>query len=211
MQSGTEELSEHGFFVVARVIPGSEASELAARISHDPRAGSRDLLDAVPVCALVRRFRECPQLEAVLNGLVAVQCTSFLKSQTKNWAVRLHRDRVIPAKNGTGWESSGTKDGMAFVRPPLNVLEGMVAVRLNLDDANEGDLQVVPGSHRSRGQSKRNEAVPVPVGQGGTLVMRPLLEHASTKLRSSPARRVLHFLFGPPDLPHGYHWYHAVR
>lgn len=45
---------------------------------------------------------------------------------------------------------------------------------------------------------------------GAALVMRPLLLHASSKSLGTGRRRVLHFLFGPPSLPHGLRWQTAV-
>jgi hypothetical protein len=36
--------------------------------------------------------------------------------------------------------------------------------------------------------------------------MRPLLLHASSKATGTSRRRVLHFVFGPPDLPLGLAW-----
>jgi len=40
--------------------------------------------------------------------------------------------------------------------------------------------------------------------------MRPLLLHASSKGTGTSRRRVLHFLFGPRDLPLGLQWQRAV-
>jgi hypothetical protein len=40
--------------------------------------------------------------------------------------------------------------------------------------------------------------------------MRPLILHASSKATGAGERRVLHFLFGPPTLPHGLKWRLAV-
>jgi hypothetical protein len=40
--------------------------------------------------------------------------------------------------------------------------------------------------------------------------MRPLLLHASSKGSGTSARRVLHFVFGPRQLPHGLAWELAV-
>ncbi|MDA2933344.1 hypothetical protein MYX82_03265 [Acidobacteria bacterium AH-259-D05] len=48
------------------------------------------------------------------------------------------------------------------------------------------------------------------VPKGGVLVMRPLLLHASSKSITIEPRRVLHFLLGPPQLPHGLRWRDAV-
>jgi ectoine hydroxylase-related dioxygenase (phytanoyl-CoA dioxygenase family) len=77
---------------------------------------------------------------------------------------------------------------------------------------------VVPGSHRFGrldGESaiaKRQHLGEVicEVSRGSALLMHPLLLHASSKLLSANRRRVLHFLFGPPILPFGLKWGHAV-
>ncbi len=201
---------QDGFVVVDQVLDPRDINVLMDSVANEKSAGSRNLLDDETIKRTAVQLRSCSQLKGLLNDYVAVQCTSFIKSQSRNWAVRLHRDRVIPAKGGNGWDASGTKDGMEFVRPPHEILKDFIAVRLSLDEANEGDLQVVPGSHQNAKKSKRAEAVSIPVKKGGALVMRPLLEHASTKLMHSSTRRVLHFLFGPPTLPHGYSWYHVV-
>jgi hypothetical protein len=49
-----------------------------------------------------------------------------------------------------------------------------------------------------------------PLNLGDALVLRPLLLHSSSKASGSGMRRVLHFLFGPPELPYGLRWQHAV-
>jgi hypothetical protein len=53
-------------------------------------------------------------------------------------------------------------------------------------------------------------AVACTLERGDVLVMRPLLLHASSKASGFGMRRVLHFLFGPPTLPNGLRWPHAV-
>jgi hypothetical protein len=40
--------------------------------------------------------------------------------------------------------------------------------------------------------------------------MRPLLLHSSSRAQAQAPRRVLHFLFGPRELPCGLTWYRAV-
>ena len=104
--------------------------------------------------------------------------------------------------------------------PPDSQNTGVVAVRVHLDDCGplNGPLRVVPGSHRF-GRLADDEVQPVRarlgevtciVPQGGALVMRPLLLHASSKVTTPGFRRVLHFLFGPPSLPFGLIWHHSV-
>ena len=103
-----------------------------------------------------------------------------------------------------------------FVQAPVEVLEQMVAVRLHIDacTAADGPLRVVPGSHMQGiftpqsallARASLGEVV-CEAGEGSTLVMRPLLLHASSKSSGTGRRRVLHFLYGPPSLPHGLRW-----
>ncbi len=210
MREEAERFRQAGYVVRAGLLTSEECAQLLASLPQYESVGSRDLLDYPLVQACVAKLRVSTELSDLLEGMVAVQCTAFIKTQQKNWAVRLHRDRAIPAERGQGWKSSGTKNGLPFVQPPREVLASLVAVRLNLDAAAEGDLQVVPGSHRYSSKSARSAAREIPVPAGGVLVMSPLLEHASTKLKSQLARRVLHFLFGPKELPDGYEWCYAI-
>ena len=56
---------------------------------------------------------------------------------------------VMPMSSQGNWQGVGMKEGLPYVRVPSAVLDSMVAVRLHLDGAPEGDLNVVPGSHTS--------------------------------------------------------------
>jgi hypothetical protein len=58
-------------------------------------------------------------------------------------------------------------------------------------------------------EEERGEVVLL-VPQGGALVMKPLLLHASPKATGATPRRVLHFVFGPLKLPLGLEWRDAV-
>jgi ectoine hydroxylase-related dioxygenase (phytanoyl-CoA dioxygenase family) len=150
---------------------------------------------------------------------VAVQCTLFDKSPEKNWLVTPHQDLSIPVRDRvddpecSGWSE---KEGQLYVQPPISVLERLVAVRVHIDDCpvESRALRVVPHSHlegrlnRERAEELRsqNGETVVPVARGGALVMRPLMLHASSKVTSLAPRRVLHFVFGPPQLPLGLEW-----
>jgi hypothetical protein len=50
---------------------------------------------------------------------------------------------------------------------------------------------------------RQNGEEAAPVARGGALVMRPLILHASSKATEPTQRRVLHFVFGPKELPLG--------
>lgn len=174
--------------------------------------------------ALGDELRRRPVLREILPvDSVAVQCTLFDKSPAKNWLVSLHQDLSIPvrarvaAAECSGWSE---KEGVVFVQPPVAILEQLVAVRLHIDDCPEesGPLRVVPGSHgfgrldadRANALRAARGEVIVAVERGGVLVMRPLILHASSKASAPKPRRVLHFVFGPPQLPFGLEWQWAV-
>jgi ectoine hydroxylase-related dioxygenase (phytanoyl-CoA dioxygenase family) len=187
-------------------------------------AGSRRLLDEAWCAHLAGALRGDARIRSLLpRNAVAVQCTLFDKSRTKNWLVTLHQDLSIPVSSRvdspecSGWSE---KEGQLYVQPPISVLERLVAVRVHIDDcpAESGALRVVPHSHvEGRVDQARAEALRqhhgetvVPIAQGGVLVMRPLILHASSKATSQNLRRVLHFVFGPPKLPLGLEWRWAV-
>ncbi len=207
-----------GFVVVPDVLSAAACATLIDQLAPDA-AQSRTLL-AQPWCArLARQLQAHPALAGVLAAdAVAVQCTYFEKSRTQNWLVALHQDLSIPVRARVahaelaGWSH---KQGQWFVQPPPSLLADLVAVRLHLDPCmlEDGPLQAVPGSHRHgrlapRQQHALAEAgrTPCLVDAGGVLLMRPLLLHASSKASGTSRRRVLHFLFGPPNLPAGLAW-----
>jgi len=218
--TAADRFARDGYALVPGVLGAAECAELTARIGPlaVTAAGTRHLL-AAPWCRdLAAGIARHAELAPLLTGaLHAVQCTYFEKSAARNWLVAPHQDLSIPVAARTsdpacsGWSE---KEGTTYVQPPLDVLQAIVAVRLHLDDcaADDGPLQVAPGTHRL-GRLAAAAAVEMMtpsiacVGVAGTaVVMRPLLVHASSKATGSSRRRVLHFVFGPRDLPCGLRW-----
>ena len=200
----------YGYTVVEDILDHRRCTELISELPLVENSGSRTLLARTPFQILAREIRIFGPLRRILAGLVAVQCTLFRKSATHNWAVRLHRDTVVPISGDGPWSSAGIKEQMQTAKPPRVFLDKCVAVRVHLDGAPEEDISVVPRSHTELTTRNRSEAIAVRVPRGGGLVMRPTIAHASSKLRDSGNRRVLHYLFADPNLPNGYNWYHAV-
>ncbi len=175
----------------------------------------------LPWCAVLAENLRGQLVAAGLlpSDFVSVQCTAFEKSRDQNWLVAPHQDLSIPVAQRidhvdlAGWSE---KDGMLFVQPPVAVLERLVALRLHIDDceAHDGALKVIPGSHvagrvqesdKARLKAALGEVV-CAVAPGGGMAMRPLLLHASSKATGTSRRRVLHFIFGPAQLPFGMAW-----
>jgi len=211
-----------GYAVVPGIVSDEQIRALSKQITRAANAtnGRRKLLNESWCNDLAVQLQADPQLSPMLpTHAQVVQCTLFVKSVEKNWLVSLHQDLSIPVSERvdstqcSGWSQ---KEGDLFVQPPISVLQDVVAFRVHLDDCDEGNgaLRVVPGSHRLgrlttsaaiRERDHRGERT-VAVPRGGILAMRPLLLHASSKASSDAPRRVLHFVFGPPDLPEGLSW-----
>ena len=222
MEFDRDKLTTAGYGVISEFLAPREV-DTTLRLTRGlggGRPGTRRLID-VPWCAeLARYITRDEQIRAVLpESAVAVQCTLFVKSPSRNWLLALHQDLSIPvaerieAAQCLGWSD---KEGEIFVQPPAEVLDQVLAVRLHLDDCDEhnGALRVVPGSHRfgrlsaddARKARELSGEVSVAVPRGGVMLMRPLLLHASSKCSSERPRRVLHFVFGPMRIPHGLRW-----
>jgi Phytanoyl-CoA dioxygenase (PhyH) len=143
-------LADSGFEVVRGLLSqGEQLTRAVDRIS-DTLAGDRRLLD-LPWCfQLGERVRTDARLVALLpSNAVAVQCTLFAKTPTKNWLVALHQDLTIPVAckvESSAYTAWSEKQRRVFVQPPLPVLEQLAAVRVHLDDcdSDNGALRVVP-------------------------------------------------------------------
>lgn len=217
--------SSEGFAIVRNVLDASECAALAANAQEAAgnSAGTRRLLE-LPWCrALSMRLRTDKLRGTVPENYVAVQCTYFEKSRGRNWLVPIHQDLSIPVKERRdvpGFSRWSEKEGEVFVQAPAGFLSRLVAVRVHLDPCHEedGPLNVVPGSHAlgilapgAAVAARSDVGTKVCIaGVGDALLMRPLLLHASSKASGASLRRVLHFVFGPRELPHDLRWRHAV-
>lgn len=218
-----EQLEVRGFVVLPNVVSSETCEQLAATIEEmlSGRPGNRSLLNE----SWCSRIAETLQRHAIVSSLLpaqaqAVQCICFDKSPTKNWLVAWHQDLAIPVHERIpqskcrGWS---VKDGTLYVQPPEEVMSSLLVARLQLDGGLEdGALRVIAGTH-TQGRLSNDEIVALrrkrgeelcAVPRGGVLVMRPLLLHASSKIRRT-RRRILHFLFGPSELPYGLSWPHS--
>jgi hypothetical protein len=214
--------ADSGFAIVPDVMTAIEVDALMRHVERlDPAgAGMRDVLDHAWAQRLAGELRRRLVDRAALAATdIPVQCTYFEKSAERNWLVPYHQDLAIPVAERvadpslTGWSR---KAGALFVHAPAAVLETLTAVRLHLDacPAEAGALRVIPGTHRAgrlddeaiRAARAAGREVPCAIGRGGVLAMRPLLLHASSKMTGPGSRRVLHFLFGPLELPVPLRW-----
>ena len=209
--------ADDGFCVVANVLTGELRERLAAAfdevVAH--RAGVRGGL-ALPVVQALAGSRVMRALVEPILGREAFvfRATLFDKTPAANWLVAWHQDLVVPVAARTdepGFGPWSSKAGVVYVQPPVEVLEQLLAVRVDLDGsgAGTGGLRVLPGTHRDGVLSRaavaercaRIAAVAPEVAAGAALGMRPLLVHASSRAVAPQHRRIVHLEFAPRELP----------
>jgi hypothetical protein len=222
MEGCSIQFAETGYAVIPELVDAAELGTIVRFVDelvHDG-VGTRRLIE-LPWCSeLAKRLMHDHRVSGFLPvGAVPVQCTLFLKSMENNWLVSLHQDLSIPVAERVdvpGCQGWSEKEGELFVQPPVSLLENVLTLRLHFDECNErnGALRVVPGSHRlgrlaadEAGRAKKSRGeVYVQVPRGGAMIMKPLLLHASSKASIGGMRRVLHFVFGPAELPGALRW-----
>jgi len=129
-----------------------------------------------------------------------------------NWLIVWHQDTALPLRERRelrGWGPWSVKEGVTYAHAPSCALEQVLTLRVHLDDSTHenGPLRVLPGSHRQgvlsndeiQQLSTSIDPIDCLVGKGGVVAMRPLLVHASSKLRNDCPRRVLHIEYAASE------------
>jgi ectoine hydroxylase-related dioxygenase (phytanoyl-CoA dioxygenase family) len=228
---GGESFERDGFLVLPEFLPIAACDALAVELtdllvqqqksSRRALGGLRNVLRASSRAAAFASSEHCVSLASGLLGGPAfpVRAILFEKNDNANWGVPWHQDVAIAVTERIetpGFGPWSVKEGVVHVQPPLQILAGMVTVRLHLDEctADNGALRVLPGSHRD-GELSANEildwtakqlTVTCEMSKGDVLVMRPLLLHASSPAKNPSHRRVLHVEYAATDLPNGLKW-----
>lgn len=188
------------------------------------RGGIRNLISHPTVIKLLNHERLGSYLWSVIGrDLVAVKATLFDKTTDANWRAQWHQDCVIAVKErmqAQGYGAWSTKAGVLHAEAPAGVLSQMIAIRVHIDEcgSDNGPLLVIPGSHHGgkleddalAGVVAGGPVVELYVPQGGMLLMRPLLVHASSPARTPQHRRVLHIELAPPEAISPLQWHSAV-
>jgi len=215
---------------------GPSAAATAAAAPPDPAFRRTSDLFAIrrflQVVPAVQPLLFTPAFIALISqtfgpGYFPVRSIYFDKPPGSNWFVAWHQDLTISVDRKlplTGFGPWTVKGDQYAVQPPLHILEGMYTIRIHLDDTDEtnGALRVLPGSHlrgieryspstrKSTGttaaDADSSNEVTCRVSRGGIMIMRPLLQHASSRSSAGKQRRVIHIEFSNVELPSGLNW-----
>ncbi|MCB1356851.1 MAG: phytanoyl-CoA dioxygenase family protein [Maritimibacter sp.] len=150
---------------------------------------------------------------------VPVRIVAFNKSESANWGVPWHQDRVIAVAGRAevaGYRNWTRKSGTWHCEPPLSALDDMLFVRVHLDDTDgsNGAMQIAVGSHAGGivlSATAEQVANTYPVEtcdakRGDVLILKMLTLHASSPARVQSGRRVLRIDFASRDLPAPLSW-----
>jgi ectoine hydroxylase-related dioxygenase (phytanoyl-CoA dioxygenase family) len=148
-----------------------------------------------------------------------VRALIFDKTAQRNWAVAWHQDRAIAVRERRdvpGFGPWSQKKGVAHVEPPLDIMAGMVTLRVHLDDCDDDNapLLIARGSHRmGRVPDAETGAVVQRLAQavclaraGDVWVYATTIIHASGRARTPSRRRVLQVDYAGVSLPGGLEW-----
>lgn len=222
-----------GFQVVPPIVGASVIDSLieglaelkVQREAGRSRAGSYGARNLLRNCLAVTALAHSHVLKELLRPVLGaaafpVRALFFDKLTGANWQVGWHQDLSIAVTERvevpgfTGWS---VKQGVTHVQPPAIVLENMLTIRVHLDDCVEdnGPLRVLRGSHKQGRLSDAQiekwrqtaEEVTCLVPNGGALLMRPLLLHASAPAKNPRHRRVIHLEYAAHPLPDGLQWF----
>ena len=217
------QVEQEGFAIIPICLDEATV-ELLCKQFDDTRYPERNLL-ALPdiqTVATSKRVREI--MEPIIGSeCFAVRGIFFNKTRSSNWKVVWHQDLTIAVrerKDIHGFGSWTTKGGVLHVQPPAEVMNGILAIRLHLDESesDNGPLRVIPGSHREGRLSAerisswdKEKPITCTVPRGGALLMRPLLLHASGACAVPKPRRVIHLEFAATELPYGLDWHERCK
>jgi ectoine hydroxylase-related dioxygenase (phytanoyl-CoA dioxygenase family) len=144
-----------GFAVIPACLDETTLESLSTEFndSHHPE---RNLLSIQSIQALAKSSSVREIMETILGPeCFAVRGIFFNKTRTSNWKVAWHQDLTIAVrerKNVEGFGPWTMKAGVLHVQPPCEVMAGMLAIRLHLDESgcDNGPLRVIAGSHMFR-------------------------------------------------------------
>lgn len=215
MVRGDDELEIEGRTWVRRAISsaGLIAMDIGFDLSGDP--GLRFTLDyARP------QLREVTAIaRLLLPGAEPVRVVAFDKTETDNWTLPWHQDRVVALHERVetpGFSNWTNKAGIWHAEPPIELLDRMLFARVHLDPADEsnGCLQLALGTH-TRGKIAAAEAETIAnaasienciAERGDVLFAKALILHRSSPSRSNAGRRAIRIDYCANPLPQPLAW-----
>lgn len=215
MPQGDGKLEREGCTWVRRAVSSANLTAMDIGFATRGDPGVRFTLeDARP---LLREVTAIARL--ILPGVEPVRVVAFDKSETDNWTLPWHQDRVVALRQRVetpGFTNWTNKAGIWHAEPPIELLERMIFARVHLDpaDAENGCLQLALGTH-ARGKIAAADAEAIanaaPIescfaARGDVLVAKALILHRSSSSRIAAGRRAIRVDYCAEQLPPPLQW-----
>ena len=219
-------LAREGAVALTDAFDAKAISTLGAecdRTLSDPTATATaaTLLRRSPMVTALSEEGPIATTARALLGPAAIPFSAFFLDKTLdgNWEMPWHQNLRIPVEEPPPDVPLKVlrEHGVPHVIPDRAFLDGVLIARVSLDDqhAENGGLEVVPGSHTDGILTDARVAAVGDAGPGhpciapaGTIVFfRALLVHRSLRSTSTDRRRVLQLEFTANELPFGLRWY----
>lgn len=215
----TTSFPDAGFGIVNNLFDAAEITRFIAALPElESAAGTRGLLQFDWAVALAQDPRMIRLAERLVGpDAKPIRGILFDKAPGANWNLGWHQDTIIAVETELreleGYSAWSVKEGVTHVKPPHEILDHCVALRLHLDicRADNGALRVIPESHHLglRPRPTEDEAgreVTLTANPGDVIWMRSLLFHASSRATNPSHRRVIHIEYCSAALPDGMTW-----
>lgn len=202
----TEQINNEGFAIIDSVYSKNEIEKLITLIESSTanKKENTTFRRSEDLFAIRQFHKEIPEtldyifsqkLKNIINsifgeGYFITKSIYFDKPEKSNWFVAYHQDltisvdKKIETENFENWT---TKQNQFAVQPPVAILENNFTIRIHLDKTTKdnGGLKVLNKSHtkgifRVENLTIENETI-CEVNEGGIMIMKPLLFHASNK------------------------------
>lgn len=193
--------------------PFEAACDLTGRPENRRKAGQ------ALAGALAHGARLPMLIDGLSRGAHAVRAVSRCAPLDQGWSAPWRQGRVITVRERARAEGFGNwalRAGVWHCQPPVQVLAGMLATRVFLDDSEDDDgaLQIAIGSHRGGAVSVAGAAdlartCPQEVcraRRGDVLVTRMLTLSRSLPSQGGRARRSVRVDFASAPLPAPFEW-----
>jgi len=217
-----DDFEKYGRVWLRDAVSEADLSLFDESMADEAKAGERLVRSAALDSALSGESSLLDAIRKLEPEAQPVRTVAFNKSESPNWGVPWHQDRVIAVAgqaNVEGFRNWTKKSGVWHCEPPVSVLDQMLFVRVHLDDANpeNGAMEIAVGSH-SKGiipsVDAEKEAATCQreicnAKRGDVLVLKMLTLHTSRPAQVRSGRRVLRIDFSSCPLPLPLSWIEA--
>lgn len=200
--SPLEELEYFGRTWFRGALSANEISELAELTEVGTKPGVRISMSNELDRLIGRQSSMASKLKVFGVDASPVRLVAFNKSDSANWSVPWHQDRVIAVSQKMdieGYSNWTPKSEYWHCEPPESVMNGIIFIRIHIDANSDenGPMELALGSHRkgkilSQNTGRVTSSCEIEVcraNSGDVLVVHALTLHRSKSARIPSTRR----------------------